>query len=132
MSEMFRPAPLLRNPHLQSYLASSNLRRRLIKRRSPAVLGQAKEIVLDCGDGVRLQGWHSAQPGEVRTPGLVVLLHGWEGSADSTYVLDAANRLLLAGFDVFRLNFRPFTCCCRIVLRSKRGGGAPLRERELA
>ena len=36
----------------------------------------------------------------------MVLLHGWEGSANSTYVLDAADRLLVAGFDVFRLNFR--------------------------
>lgn len=106
MSEAFRPAALLRNPHLQSYLASSSLRRWLIKRRSPAVLGQAKEVLLDCGDGVRLQGRHSAQPEAVNAPGLVVLLHGWEGSADSTYVLDAADRLLLAGFDVFRLNFR--------------------------
>ena len=96
----------MRSPHLQSYLASSHLRRRLIKRRCPAALRQATEVILDCGDGVRLQGWHSAQASESATPGLVVLLHGWEGSADSTYLLDAANQLFAAGFDVFRLNFR--------------------------
>jgi predicted alpha/beta-fold hydrolase len=35
-----------------------------------------------------------------------VLLHGWEGSAQSTYVVNTGARLLRDGFDVFRLNFR--------------------------
>ena len=35
-----------------------------------------------------------------------MLLHGWEGSARSNYVLDTGARLLREGFDVFRLNFR--------------------------
>jgi pimeloyl-ACP methyl ester carboxylesterase len=38
--------------------------------------------------------------------GLVVLLHGWEGSARSNYILDTGGELLSRGFDVFRLNFR--------------------------
>jgi predicted alpha/beta-fold hydrolase len=37
---------------------------------------------------------------------LVVLLHGWEGSAQSTYMGHTASRLLAEGCDVFRLNFR--------------------------
>ena len=106
MTEAFRPGALLRNPHLQSFLASSHWRRRLIKRRNPAVFNQATEVLLDCGDGVRLQGWHSAQTRGPSKPGLVVLLHGWEGSTNSTYLLDAASGLFAAGFDVFRLNFR--------------------------
>lgn len=61
--------------------------------------------LVDGGDGVRLQGLHSTIPG--REPlGLALLLHGWEGSADSTYMRLSAARLLARGFDVFRLNFR--------------------------
>lgn len=61
--------------------------------------------VVDGGDGIRLQGLHSTVPG--REPlGLALLLHGWEGSAESTYMRLSAARLLARGFDVFRLNFR--------------------------
>jgi len=35
-----------------------------------------------------------------------VLFHGWEGSVDSTYVLQTGSRLLAEGWDIFRLNFR--------------------------
>ena len=35
-----------------------------------------------------------------------MLFHGWEGSVDSTYVLQTGSRLLADGWDVFRLNFR--------------------------
>jgi hypothetical protein len=37
---------------------------------------------------------------------LVILLHGWEGSIDSTYMLRTGRALYRAGYDVFRLNFR--------------------------
>jgi len=36
----------------------------------------------------------------------VVLHHGWEGSADSLYILSLGQGLLDAGFDVIRLNLR--------------------------
>jgi predicted alpha/beta-fold hydrolase len=87
-------------------LASSGLRRWLSRRRSGDIESTATEHVLDCGDGVRLQGFHSAQRPLPRSRGLVVLLHGWEGSARSNYVLNTGARLLREGFDVFRLNFR--------------------------
>jgi predicted alpha/beta-fold hydrolase len=60
--------------------------------------------VVDCGAGVRLLGYYS--PSLHGRRGLVVLLHGWEGSADSTYVLSVGTRLFAAGYSVFRLNFR--------------------------
>jgi predicted alpha/beta-fold hydrolase len=34
------------------------------------------------------------------------MLHGWEGSAEASYVLSVGTRLHDAGFDVLRLNFR--------------------------
>jgi predicted alpha/beta-fold hydrolase len=102
----FRPPWLLRNPHVQSLLASSGLRRLLVKRRGGGMESNAEEHILDCGEGVRLQGFHSVQRVLPEARGLVVLLHGWEGSARSNYVLNTGERLLGEGFDVFRLNFR--------------------------
>ena len=77
----FRPHRLLKSPHLQSVLASSGVRRWLFRRRRAALEGLATEHILDCGNGVRLQGFHSAQTERGQARGLVVLLHGWEGSA---------------------------------------------------
>lgn len=34
------------------------------------------------------------------------MLHGWEGCADSNYMLSAGSAAFALGFDVFRLNFR--------------------------
>lgn len=105
MSAEFLPPRLLRNPHLQSVLAASALRRLLHRHRHREVEARSIEVLLDCGDGVRLQGFHAAT--RTRPPcGLVVVLHGWEGSAQSGYVLGVSQRLLQEGYDVFRLNFR--------------------------
>lgn len=101
----FRPPRWLRNPHVQSVLSSSGLRRLLFRRRSAGLRAPTTECVLDCGDGVRLQGFHST-PASSPALGLVVLLHGWEGSAESGYVVHSAARLLAEGYEVFRLNFR--------------------------
>ena len=61
---------------------------------------------VDGGDGVRLHGVHSTVPGGRVPRGLALLLHGWEGSAESSYMRLTAATLLQHGFDVFRLNFR--------------------------
>ena len=106
MSSDFQPAPWLRNPHLQSILASSSLRRWLRRGPRMALERSAVEHILDCGNGVRLQGFHSRQTRFGKPRALVVLLHGWEGSAQSTYMGHTASRLLAEGCDLFRLNFR--------------------------
>ncbi len=102
----FKPPWLLRNPHVQSVLSSARLRRWFALRRDDAIESRAVEHILDCGDGVRLQGFRTTQSVLAQSRGLVVLLHGWEGSARSNYVLTTGARLLREGFDVFRLNFR--------------------------
>jgi predicted alpha/beta-fold hydrolase len=102
----FRPAHGLRNPHVQSVLASSFVRRALLRRSRIALERNSTEHILDCGGGVRLQGFHSRQHATARARALVVLLHGWEGSAQSSYILHSACRFLAEGCDVFRLNFR--------------------------
>ncbi|HET7925899.1 MAG TPA: alpha/beta fold hydrolase [Rhodanobacteraceae bacterium] len=102
----FHPPRLLKNPHVQSVLASSGVRRMLSLRRGDEIEKRAVEHILDCGEGIRLQGFHTPQRALAEARGLVVLLHGWEGSARSNYVLATGERLLREGFDVFRLNFR--------------------------
>ncbi|HEY2344770.1 MAG TPA: alpha/beta fold hydrolase [Xanthomonadaceae bacterium] len=100
----YAPPTWLRGPHVQSVLSSSPMRRRRGARALRRLGAITEERVLDAGDGVRLQGFHSTLPRDPR--GLVLLLHGWEGSAESGYMLHTAASLLDAGFDVFRLNFR--------------------------
>jgi predicted alpha/beta-fold hydrolase len=103
--EGFDPPRYLASAHLQSVLASSPMRRSFMRRLVRPLLARSEDVILDCGDGVRLHGYHAAAgPGEAR--GLVVLIHGWEGSADAMYVLSTGQRLLDRGFDVFRLNLR--------------------------
>ncbi len=101
----FRPATGLGNPHLQSLLASLRLRRPLVARAAAALLRDSEEILLDCGQGVRLMGEYT--PATVQpSRGLVVLLHGWEGSSASLYMLSCGGRLHAEGYDIFRLNLR--------------------------
>jgi predicted alpha/beta-fold hydrolase len=85
-------------------LASTNARRGPIVRRAGPVVAAQKDFLLDCGDGVRLQCFHSSPPNS--TGRVVVLLHGWEGSASSLYVLSLAEMLFERGFEVVRLNLR--------------------------
>ena len=101
----YRPPPWLRNAHLQSALGSSAPRQRIGRQRLAASGALTTEHLLDGGDGVRLQGLHSAVPG-VEPRGLALLLHGWEGSVESSYMRLTTAQLLADGFEVFRLNFR--------------------------
>jgi predicted alpha/beta-fold hydrolase len=91
------------NRHFQSILPGILPRFRL-RRRAAALLAASQQRVLDCGDGVRLQALHARPAGAVR--GSAILLHGWEGSAESYYVLSLSLRLFEAGVEVVRLNLR--------------------------
>jgi predicted alpha/beta-fold hydrolase len=104
----FRPPAWLANRHLQSILPSFPLRRPAVERRARAVIDASRPLVLDCGDGVRLMGLHAEPPpGEAGDPPrIAVLLHGWEGSADSLYLLSLAQLLFARGVAVIRLNLR--------------------------
>jgi len=117
----FDPPIGLRSGHAQSLLSSSSLRRRLVRKRALAVKAAEEELMLDGGpdeefpgDGapdsrVRLQAFWSRQaepPPDGEAHPVAVLFHGWEGSADSNYVLANAARLWSEGFEVLRFNFR--------------------------
>lgn len=104
----FLPPAWIANRHLQSILPSLPFRRPAIERRAAPMRAASRPMLLDCGDGVRLMGLHAAPPAGAATapPRLAVLLHGWEGSADSLYVLSVAQLLHERGLDVVRLNLR--------------------------
>src|SRR5690606_27375247 len=99
------PPRWLRSPHLQTILATSAWRRNRGAKALGATGAVTRPHVVDGGEGVRLLGLHSAVPG-LQSRGLALLLHGWEGSAESSYMRLTAAQLLARGFEVFRLNFR--------------------------
>jgi uncharacterized protein len=96
------------NRHLQSVWPSLPLRRPRVERRARQLAAASRSIVLDCGEDVRLSAWHATQErlGHPAATRLVILLHGWEGSASSLYVLSLGQFLFDRGFDVLRLNLR--------------------------
>jgi predicted alpha/beta-fold hydrolase len=104
----FRPRRWLKSPHFQTILARLPPRSTFVARRATALLAASQELLLECGDGVTLQAFHASPANRGGEPGkrLAVLLHGWEGSADSTYVLSAAQALFSQGLEVVRLNLR--------------------------
>ena len=101
----YRAPRWLRNPHLQSVLSSLPMRSAGGQRALERSGAHSSEHIVDAGDGVRLFGLHSAVA-DRPARGLVLLLHGWEGSVDSGYMRHTAAHLIGEGFDVFRLNFR--------------------------
>ena len=105
--EGFNPPRWLRNPHLQSILPSLPLRYSGVRRRAAGLLAASRRVLLECGDGVRLQAVHASPPRIAATPGRVaLLLHGWEGDVDAHYMLSLAQQLFERGFEVVRLNLR--------------------------
>lgn len=101
MEDHFKPKPWTRNPHLQSIFSSLRIR---AMGKNP-MADCAAEMIIDAGDDVRLRGYLSRR--SRREPrGLVLLLHGWEGSSDSTYIRHTGRYLFERGFDIFRLNLR--------------------------
>lgn len=114
----FSPPRWLRNAHMQSILPSFPGRKFFVGRQVAGLIAASRELLLDCGDGVTLQAFHTpanraereaaaARLGVRGAPrSVVVLLHGWEGSAESVYILALAQSLHAVGHDVVRLNLR--------------------------
>jgi predicted alpha/beta-fold hydrolase len=98
---LFQPPWYLRSGRIQTILASIPLR---AMGKNP-VRRSAREIIIKTPPGVRLQGYHSPRNSD-DARGLVILLHGWEGSSESTYITCTGKALYQRGYDIFRLNFR--------------------------
>lgn len=91
-----------KNRHLQSILASSKLR--LFKTRKEKKLSQiSQQEKLITTDAV-LEGFYTPIQGSKQ---LYILLHGWEGSSNSTYIQLLAHSLIRnKKASIYRLNFR--------------------------
>ncbi|MDF1592539.1 MAG: alpha/beta fold hydrolase [Desulfobacterales bacterium] len=97
----FIPPFYLRSAMLQSFLGSN----RPGRRRAGPMISSARPLIIDTEGGVRLSGALSLSAA-APARGLMILLHGWEGSIDSSYVTATAQHLFHHGFSIFRLNFR--------------------------
>lgn len=95
----FNPPFWMQSSLVQTALASFKYR----KRGKNPMLDVAVPKLLHCEDGVRLRGSYSRHP---QNEALVVFLHGWEGSQDSTYVVTCGRHMYNQGASVFRLNYR--------------------------
>jgi predicted alpha/beta-fold hydrolase len=104
----FSPPRWLRGRHFQTILPNWPPRRARVERRAIPLRAASEELLLECGDGVTLQAFHSSPARLGREPGrkVAVLLHGWEGSAESQYQLSLAQTLFEQGLEVVRLNLR--------------------------
>ena len=95
----FKPPFWLKPSLVQTALASFKYR----KRGKNAMVDAAVPKLLHCEDDVRLMGSYSRNP---QNKALVIFLHGWEGSQDSTYVVACGRRMYNQGASVFRMNYR--------------------------
>ena len=98
----FRPAIGLANPNLQTIVSSVG--RKFFKPAWLADFERHSEL-----RDIHVQGQHLTarydRASEANAP-LVMIIHGWLGSAESTYVVSAAHALHQAGFHVARLTLR--------------------------
>jgi predicted alpha/beta-fold hydrolase len=97
----FNPPFYLRSATLQSMLASSSLR----KRNADKLNAAAQDEILSLDHDVRLMARISRQPHDTGK-GMAILIHGWEGSSESAYIISLGKYLFAKGFSVARLNLR--------------------------
>lgn len=97
----FRIPKFLQNAFLQTTLSSLKIGRSI-----PFLKGISRLQLITTPKGVKLLGGYTKSINHQKSKGLVILLHGWEGSIDSSYILRMSTFLINNGFDVFRLNFR--------------------------
>lgn len=106
VAERFEPPRLLGATHLQTSLSSLPPRRWFTAWRSAALRRAARPWILELGELGRLRALVTPAQRGLGAQGVAVLLHGWEGSADSTYVLSLGAELYAAGYEIVRLNLR--------------------------
>jgi predicted alpha/beta-fold hydrolase len=90
---------------VQTIFSSIGPRRSRVRKQYERFRQNEEEIILNCQDGIRLSGLlNRSEKGDSQQ--MAILIHGWEGSAESSYMVSMTNRLLESGVDVFRLNMR--------------------------
>ncbi len=100
--EHFDPIPLLRGGHVQTVIASLG-RGADVDRRATVLARDSRTILITTQAGVRLE---AAVAGPAQGSPTIVIIHGWLGHNEATYVRSAGALLLERGFRVARLNLR--------------------------
>lgn len=95
---MFNPPTWLKHGLIQTFVAGSKFRRPDIANLEAA----SEEWLINCQDA-KLQAYISTHSNPV---GSAVVIHGWEGSHNSTYVRSTSAYLFSKGYTVIRLNMR--------------------------
>ncbi len=101
----FKPPFGLRSAHVQTVFSSQGPRKTNRDRRFRPYLSSQRPMILNGGDGVRLEGYFN-QANSNASDEMIIMIHGWEGSHESTYMKSLATTMLQNGFDTFRLNMR--------------------------
>lgn len=102
--EHYNPPPFLKNNHAQNIISSLGIRKFLLKRRYRRLLSASKNIILQTPEKVRLMAQLNLQSEAAHS--CVILIHGWEGSSESAYILSMAGKMYSAGHDTLRLHLR--------------------------
>lgn len=101
----FTPPVVIRHAHAQSVFAGLKIRLPFIKKRAKDMLANSKATIIEGDDGVKLSGFYTPAKSAQGAP-LAVLIHGWEGSANSQYILSCGANLWNQGYSLFRLQLR--------------------------
>lgn len=101
MNDVFIPPFYLKGTFTQTFLASSHIP----NWGNNPLLDFAQDVILNPIENIKLQGFYSPQANG-QAKGLVMFLHGWEGSVNSAYILRTGRFLYENGYSIFRLNYR--------------------------
>jgi predicted alpha/beta-fold hydrolase len=106
MANKFKPPLFLSGSFTQTFLNSNRFRNKGIQKFDT----WAREIAVDCGESPQqgrrelLQAFISEH---IEKPkGLVIIIHGWEGSHNSAYVISTGRYFFNKGFNICRRNLR--------------------------
>lgn len=97
----FKPHFYVKNRHIQTILSS---------KKKPIIGNMVQNevaitLTVKTDETVHLTGLYSPQPNQT-AKGLIILLHGWLGCDQSTYMLGRGELLYEQGYEIFRLNLR--------------------------
>ncbi len=102
MNDTFEPPFYLKSSLVQTFFASNKFR---LKGKRNKMVENEESIVFDVHNKIKLLGFYSKQK-DAESKGLVILIHGWEGSSNSTYVKSTGGFLYDNGYSLFRINLR--------------------------